>query len=166
MIEIKGPRKWLGGILIVGLAVSGLMCVFDMAFTQGKEQTTQEFLKKSLEYNTEGMDYLQKADFKTALSMFEKAIEADPNNTSAYLNASNCYINMGNMDKAKDYSEKVLTLLPDSAFAHFNLALAYDNLKEPAMAKKNYQAALSECATQQCGEDMLKIIKERIKILQ
>lgn len=130
------------------------------------KETKQKISAESLKYDNEGQVYLQNGDYKAALKMFERAIEADPDNLSAYISAANCSINTGDFNKAKEYGEESVKLSSDSSYARFNLAIANDNLKEYESAKNNYKAALSGCMTQKCSDDMVKIIKKRLEELK
>ena len=60
-------------------------------------------------YNGLGLIFLIKKDFNKAIENFEKCIEYDDNEFTAYINLGNCYKQLENFDKAIEYYEKATT---------------------------------------------------------
>lgn len=178
-METRKVVKGIPAVLIAASVFSNQLYVVaaysqqvgQLAQSSGKandasKEREEKMSTESLKYDNEGKVSLQNGDYKAALKMFERAIEIDPDNLSAYISAANCCINTGDFNKAKKYAEESVKLSSDSSYARFNLAVANDNLKEYESAKKNYQMALSGCVIQGCGDDIINVIKRRLEELK
>lgn len=126
------------------------------------EESVKGIDEKAVKYNNEGLAYARQGYFSDALGSFKKAIEADPAYVDPYLNTSSCYVNLGNMQEAINYTEKALKIKPNSGLAYFYLATIYDILNKYDKAKYNYHKALAECAAGECSDDSIVIIKKRV----
>lgn len=170
MSEVGKVLKTVFLFVMVGLVLSGLgygKLVFaqdaeGVAQSTASSATTPEVNPQYQKAYAEGTAYLEKKDYVNALKMFEAAIKADPNNVSGYISAANAALNSGDNEKAKAFALEAVKLAPDSGYAYFNLASAYEGLNESELAKKNYDLALSNCVSQKCGDDIIKYIRERL----
>lgn len=71
------------------------------------------FLEGRDAYNGEG-DYVGNRDYEKAISLLEKALLYDPNNTDAMYFLGRCYQQQSDVDRAKEYYNKILEEYPDS----------------------------------------------------
>lgn len=71
------------------------------------------YLKGNQAYNGQG-EYIGKRDYDKAISLLEKALEFDETNTDAIYFLGRCYQQKSEMDKAKEYYNKIITEYPTS----------------------------------------------------
>ena len=69
-----------------------------------------------------------------------QAIEADPRYSLAYFDLGNVLDETGRVQEAIQTYKTALQLAPTYADAHYNLALAYEKVREPRKALKHWQA--------------------------
>ena len=67
--------------------------------------------------------YIHKQQYNEAIACFKRAIEAAPGLLEAYLALANTYQLTGDLEKARDNYQKVISLNPDSGPGHFQLGL-------------------------------------------
>ncbi|MBN1434861.1 tetratricopeptide repeat protein [Candidatus Fermentibacterales bacterium] len=78
---------------------------------------------------------LAREDYEGALSCFESAVEADPDNASAYLYMAEAYRELGRLEEAVGSFESALAQNPGNLQARYALALLYFEME-------NYEAAI------------------------
>ncbi len=66
----------------------------------------------------------------TALSIYKKVLDADPENKSALLHSGKAYFEMGDIKKSKKFYERLLSLYPDLFQRYDRLVKIYIHLKE------------------------------------
>lgn len=66
----------------------------------------------------------------TALSLFKKVLDADPENKSALLNSGKSYFEIGEIEKSQMFYEKFISIYPDLLQGYDKLVKIYINLKE------------------------------------
>src|SRR4029079_14852114 len=71
---------------------------------------------------------------------YRHAIEVDARYALAYFNLGNVLDETGRVAEAIQTHSTALRLAPTYADAHYNLALAYEKIKEPRKALKHWQA--------------------------
>ena len=71
---------------------------------------------------------------------YRQAIEADPRYALAYFDLGNVLDETGRVHEAVPTYKTALQLAPTYADAHYNLALAFEKLREPRKALKHWQA--------------------------
>ncbi len=80
--------------------------------------------------------------YDLAIAEYTKAIELDPNHTSAYFNRGILYLYNAQPDRAiADYS-KVIKINPKHALAHHNRGIAHDNKNKVELAIADYSKAI------------------------
>ena len=84
-----------------------------------------------------GDNLMGAGQYVEAIAAYERAVAADPSDTSAYYGLGNAQAALGRFDQASDSFGQVVTMQPDKASAHFNKGNA-------DFARKLYQEAL-EC---------------------
>lgn len=89
-----------------------------------------------------GMAAFQSGDLASAAAGFRKAVDADPENASAWVDLGTALYKLGEKQSAEDAFEKALRLDPDLPQAHRNLGaiLAVEGRDEEAIA--HYRRAL------------------------
>ncbi len=90
----------------------------------------------------QGTQLLDAGKNEEAIVALTKAIEQDPNSTSAYFKRGIAYARKKEHDKAIDDFTKAIKLKPDDAGAYCNRSLAYDEKKEYDKAIDDYTKAI------------------------
>ncbi|MDR1678367.1 MAG: tetratricopeptide repeat protein [Prevotellaceae bacterium] len=89
------------------------------------------------EYN-EGMEFLEKQDYKAAVKHFEKAVKIDEKFAFAWDNIGMCYRRMDKYDKAIESYNKSLSIDPKGEMPLVNLPVVYELQKDYAKALDAY----------------------------
>jgi tetratricopeptide (TPR) repeat protein len=87
-----------------------------------------------------GTLYYNRQDFGLAEKHYRHAIEADARYALAYFDLGNVLDETGRVLEAIQTYKTALQLAPTYADAHYNLALAYEKIREPRKALKHWQA--------------------------
>jgi tetratricopeptide (TPR) repeat protein len=74
-----------------------------------------------------GLAYFQQNQIEKALVDFKQAYKVNPNHIHTLNNIGTCYGNLGEMEKAKEFYNKVLALYPTNKESRMNLAIIYFN---------------------------------------
>jgi tetratricopeptide (TPR) repeat protein len=85
-----------------------------------------------------GTIHYNEKDFAGAERLYRLATEADPEYALAFFDLGNVLDEQQRLDEAIVAYERALTLVPQYADAHYNLALAYERLKEPRKALRHW----------------------------
>ena len=80
--------------------------------------------------------------YKEAAREYELALKVDPSNTSVYLLLGLTYAQVGNLEKALDYTQKAVEMDPGYA-SYYNLGLIHASRQEPDQAIEAFNQALS-----------------------
>lgn len=102
--------------------------------------TRAEGEMSSDEWYNLGLD-LEEADVSRAPEAYRRAIEADPSNVDAHVNAGRLQQLNGNLRNAKRHYELALRLAPDHQLANYNLGTIFDELDELERAADYYRKA-------------------------
>lgn len=81
-----------------------------------------------IDHFDEGIKAANKKDYKKAIQSFEKVLEKEKGNASAYFNLGNCYYESKKYGKAILMYEKVLKYEPRDSEAPLNIELCYKKL--------------------------------------
>jgi len=92
----------------------------EIYLSSDKEGEAEEVLNEILEvnpdtvnvYNTMGVLYRKKGDYPTALKHYQKALKIHPKEPNIHYNIGRIHVDMKNLDEAKSYFDKALTLDP------------------------------------------------------
>ena len=84
--------------------------------------------------------YYNRQDFGLAEKHYRKAIEADSRYALGYFDLGNVLDETGRVQEAIQTYKTALQLAPTYADAHYNLALAFEKIREPRKALKHWQA--------------------------
>nr|WP_277424501.1 tetratricopeptide repeat protein [Bathymodiolus thermophilus thioautotrophic gill symbiont] len=76
------------------------------------------------------------------ISLYQKAIEIDPNYYRAYYNIGTVYDELKEYQKAIDAYKEIIGIKPDYHFAHNNMGIDYNKLKEHQKAIDAYKEAI------------------------
>lgn len=94
-----------------------------------------------------GYTLKEEKKYDSAVVYLKKAIQLDPTNEAAHVNLIESYFNLGKLDSAKIFIDKLLVMVPKYETANYFLANYY-------MAQKDYDKALKICK---------KLIKDNLK---
>jgi Tfp pilus assembly protein PilF len=86
--------------------------------------------KAAVDNYKKGMQFVKENNPKKAVEQFNAALVIYPNFIPALNNLSTQYLNLKEMDKLAETSEKLLKLSPNDGRAHLNLGIARYNLKK------------------------------------
>ena len=78
-----------------------------------------------------GYQYKSENQIDSAIYYFNKALDLDPHNEVIMLNLVETYFQIGMLDSAKTYLDRVLAFLPNHESANFYLAHYYLSKNEP-----------------------------------
>ncbi len=87
-----------------------------------------------------GLDF-EESDVARAPEAYRRAIEADPANVDAHVNAGRLHQLSGNLRNAKRHYELALRLAPEHQLANYNLGTIFDELDELPKAAEYYRKA-------------------------
>jgi hypothetical protein len=87
-----------------------------------------------------GLD-LEEADLDKAPEAYRRALELDPENADAHVNAGRLHQLKGNLRHAKRHYETALRLTPEHQLANYNLGTIFDELDELDRARVYYERA-------------------------
>jgi tetratricopeptide (TPR) repeat protein len=104
--------------------------------------TRSEGELSSDEWYNLGLD-LEESDLEKAPEAYRRAIEADPANVDAHVNAGRLHQLNGNLRSAKRHYELALRLAPAHQLANYNLGTIFDELDELAKAAEFYRQAVT-----------------------
>ena len=87
-----------------------------------------------------GLD-LEEANPDKAPEAYQRALDLDPNNADAHVNAGRLYQLKGNLRYAKRHYETALRIAPEHQLANYNLGTIFDELDELERAREYYEKA-------------------------
>ncbi len=90
-----------------------------------------------------GVEYMKTGDYETAIVKLKKAIEDDPNYSSAYSMLGEVYRLTGQMDKAEEFFRKAVDLDPKDSGAYSNYGQFLCQVGRDAEADTMFEKALS-----------------------
>ena len=88
-------------------------------------------------YNT-GNDIRNEGNLSVAIQLFEKSLEYEDDNPSAYNNIASIYKMMKKYDLAESYYKKALEVNPDYRMAYLRLAMLYAVTNQKSLAIDNF----------------------------
>lgn len=97
-------------------------------------------------YNSRGLNYFTRNDFKNALKEFNKAAKIDPKNPEYPNNAGIAALNLRRPADALQYFDAALQLNSDLPLYHYNRGLALMQLSRPRQAEEAFLAATARNA--------------------
>jgi len=89
-----------------------------------------------------GNEYYRQGNYDSAIAEYNKALQLNPNDASAYNNLGLAYESLGQYQKAIEYLQKSLQLDPNDALAYYNLGVAYGGLGQYQNAIEYFQKSL------------------------
>lgn len=105
-------------------------------------------LKKAVELNpcvyfleNLGRAYSANSDFLSAIAVYKKALELEPDNFDILFNLALAYKKNGNFEDALLVYESALKLKPESAEVYYNIANIFENLSDTQKALEYYKKA-------------------------
>lgn len=105
---------------------------YDLLAEQSNERLRQNLIEALC---IKGDAMLSRAEFKNALTFYDKALEIDPDNAKAYFGLAKANENLNFKDRALEYYKKAVELAPDNntyktAYEHLNNTIAVSNKTE------------------------------------
>ncbi|MCK4386104.1 MAG: tetratricopeptide repeat protein [candidate division Zixibacteria bacterium] len=120
----------------------------------------------SATYNTLGIVYAQKGWYDSAISVYQKSIEANPTSPLPHLHLGNVYYKKGYWDEAIKEYEQAIDLDPHMAKAHNHLGYVYDRRDRDEEAFKAYKRALEIDSTMVRAYINLAFLFEKKKLYE
>jgi len=116
---------------------------------------------------SKGNEYYQASQFDMAISQYRKALEAEPNNTTAQFNLANALQKQKKYDEAIQQLDQLAYATNDrklKASAYYNQGVAHSHLKNLEQSIESYKSALRLDPTdQQARENLQKALLEQKK---
>jgi len=100
------------------------------------QRTGEDWFNAALAYDSDPATQTE------ASQAYDLALQSDPDNIDALLNAGTLAYESGNFQKAGDYFRRAIALDPDSALAHYNLGSILDELGEAETARQHLRQAI------------------------
>jgi len=103
----------------------------------------------AVDYNAEGMREAQAGNMQAAAALFEKAVQAEPENSNAWNNLGLAQRKIGRNEEALRAYQRAITVKPDFALVYKNLGIVLEQMgkkQEAAQAYRKY-AELNPSAT-------------------
>lgn len=116
---------------------------FGQAIRLGSKTRNNEILAGS--YNWIGIIYMWQGKFDEAVKNFDMASALTENNAHkswVFRNLGNAYMNMGNLEKAKEAYEKAIKKDPKKGINYYGLGNVYEKMGLTARAHRYYQMAM------------------------
>jgi len=120
----------------------------------------------SATYNTLGIIYSKKGWFDSAISIYQKSIEVNPNSALPHLHLGNAYYKKGYWDEAKNEYGQAINLDPNMAAAHNHLGYIYDRMDQDEEAFQAYKKALEIDSTMVRAHINLAFLFEKKKLYE
>jgi len=110
-------------------------------------------------YFHEALAFRRAADYRGERRALETVLKIDPDNVLALVNLGIAgLVNLQEPDLAVASLQRAVDLAPDDTKALYNLAMAYDTVKEPAHAKKYFLAYFTAVAADSLQREDEKIL--------
>ncbi|MFH1190279.1 MAG: tetratricopeptide repeat protein [Candidatus Omnitrophota bacterium] len=150
---VEEKARWAFPVKILITAVLTLMTVALATLTWQRcevwrDNTTlftdaiASYPRSYLAYINRGVTYLDKGEYRMAVSDFKKAVILKPSHSYAYINLSNLYNKLGENEKAVLCARRAIRLSPASAIAYYNLGNALLDLGRNEKAIAAYEKAV------------------------
>jgi tetratricopeptide (TPR) repeat protein len=104
-----------------------------------------EAKRKAELYHTEAEKYFILEDYPKAFVLYQKSIEFDPNNATAFFKIAEIYTKSEDYDKAAENANKAIALNPENKFYYLAAAEAYTKKSDFAQAATTYEQMLANC---------------------
>ena len=149
--NFKAARKRLNAFLEKNPAnVSAMLLLADIAVLEGDEKERLKWLEKAAEISPSAMrphllltrHYLEKKDFRKAVATARRAQSANPQSAEALALLGTTQLAAGEKEEAVTTYYSLVKLAPNSAAAHYGLAMALANSKNIASARASLTKAL------------------------
>lgn len=137
-------------------------------YDQGNYSEALKLLLDSISVNTDsktyvdiGSCYFKLKKYSDALGYWNRAVDIDPGNSSAYANMGNLYYANGQIEKAISLWLVALISRPEDATTSLNLAIAYNGKNMRFESIKYFERYLKYCENK--SNDEYRQIKEKIQ---
>lgn len=150
--------RWLPAILagavvlVLVAALAGILSKETPPKTAAVQHAAQKppvpALSAAIDYNAQGMKKAKAGDMEEAAGLFEKAVQAGPDNFNAWNNLGLALRKIGRNEEAVKAYQRAIAIHPDFALAYKNLGILFEHMgrkKEAAGAYLKY-AELNQSA--------------------
>ncbi len=153
----------LTSLLVTGILFSQVDTPFDKNSFKEKKDELKEAVK-NIELGDKSYTAVPVADYKTALPLFEKANEFNPNNAELNYKIGICYLNTNFRTRSLPFFEKAIQLNPTvNPDLKFYLGNSYQLHKKWDQAIKSYEEYISQNTNVKgANTDLLVIAKKKI----
>ena len=101
-------------------------------------------VEDSMEYALEGTEAVLNNDVDKAVSLFEKAIELNPNNFIALSSLAGAYADLKkDLNKGAELFRKSIEIEDNYAMSHFGLGITYAEMGEKEEARKEFEKTIA-----------------------
>lgn len=125
----------------------------------------KEDKEKALNYKDQGNQLFHDKDYGSAVYMYSKAINNDPENATFYSNRSAAFTSLGFPGPALEDANKAIQIKPDYIKAYTRKAHCYFDLEEYMKSYESYEEALAiDPKNQDAAEGIETIINEILNL--
>ena len=146
--------------ILVALFVFGVGLSSESAFAQKKKKNknkdkkqqvevpsvpTKEELRKAEMYHAEAEKYFILEDFAKSFVLYQRSLELDPNNATAYFKISQIYFQSNEIEKAVFNVKRAITLDDTNKYFYLQLANIYTKKSDFKEASAVYETMIAKC---------------------
>ena len=95
-----------------------------------------------------------------AIDIYEKILKAGPKRTDVMLELTFLYFNKGDLNKAENYTESMLTINPNNPYAVYNLGIIAHAKGNVDKAKKQFEETIKKFPNMQVAKDAQQLLDE------
>jgi tetratricopeptide (TPR) repeat protein len=148
-------------ILAIGAGFACLMLVESEAIAQKKKKkkgrkehvelvevqatASAEEKRKAEMYHTEAEKYYMLDDYAKAFVLYQKSLELDPQNATAFYKIAHIFLKSDDIEKAKYNAQQAIKLDDENKYFYLLLAEIYTKKSDFALAATTYETMIEKC---------------------
>ena len=113
--------------------------------TEVKVEVTQDDKRKAELYHVEAEKYFLLEDYAKSFVLYQKSLESDPGNATAYYRISQIYVKRGDEEKAIYNIQRAIKLDDTNKYFYLHLADIYTKQTNFTLAAATYETMLETC---------------------
>ncbi len=130
--------------------------------TDNQQRSSTTASRDAKDFYTDAGKAFEQNDFEKAIILYTKAIDADPNYSSAYFNRALSYAIVNKYAEATRDAEKVLSIEPDSHDAPYVMGIISEYQHDYKGAKEWYEKALAKNPNYEQAKARLDQLKTKL----
>ncbi len=98
-----------------------------------------QYSKRKYLYQAEAEIAEAQGNYINAIMNYQKKLNYDPNDVRIVTDIGRCYRHLGDLNKAEEFLQNTLSILPYYPQAHYQLALTYQQMGKPSLALEHLE---------------------------